>query len=98
MSIDRKDQHVEWCLPVEFNIYQARALKLELESALALQLPLVCELSAIEEMDGAALQLLLLAARECQLLRIPLRFKAPSQVCLEACSVMGFAGILEPTP
>ena len=63
MALALHPDHAEWTLPSECNIYEAALLKEELVEALATTLPLRCCLSGVEEIDGAGIQLLLLASR-----------------------------------
>ena len=93
MTIMLHPDRVEWRLPPEFNIYQAAELKSELECALGHELPLACVLSDVEDMDGAALQLLIFAQRECGIRRIAIDFLDPSAACREACTLMGFTSL-----
>jgi anti-anti-sigma factor len=98
MSLVVDSDRIRWHLPAEFNIYHAAELKIELETALAHDLPLTCVLDAVEEIDSSAVQLLLVAERAATQRGQVLVVAAASPICREACTVLGLQRLLETAP
>ena len=98
MALSLDAGSVVWRLPSEFNIYQAASLASELVSALGHDLPLRCELDAVQEIDCSGLQLLLLAERESQRAGHTFSVTRHSEASREAVMVMGLPQFLEDTP
>jgi anti-anti-sigma regulatory factor len=94
MSLQLEIDRVLWSLPAEFNIYQVAQLKLELEAALAHRLPIDCRLDEVEEIDCAALQLLLVGQTEASRAGQLLRVCSHSAASREAVATMGCATLL----
>ena len=89
MPIARMPDRALWTLPAEFNIYQVAQLKLELQDALAHDMPLDCNLAAVEDIDTAGVQLLLAARAACSGRALGFRLTAHAPASLEALQVLG---------
>ncbi len=84
-------------LPIdgELTIYTAAALKEKIVVALAAAQPIEIDLSQVDEIDSAGLQLLMLAKREAALADRPLTLIKHSQAvldCLDMCSLTAMFG------
>ncbi len=78
----------------EMTIYTAAQLYAELVPFLALASPLDIDLSQVTEIDGAGLQLLMLAKRETLRTGVALQLSGHSQVVLEVFELCDLAGTL----
>ncbi|WP_191489167.1 MULTISPECIES: lipid asymmetry maintenance protein MlaB [unclassified Pseudomonas] len=78
----------------EMTIYTAAQLYAELVPFLALASPLDIDLSQVTEIDGAGLQLLMLAKRETLRTGVALQLSGHSQAVLEVFELCDLAGTL----
>jgi anti-sigma B factor antagonist len=79
----------------EFNIYSAQRLKDELLELLAAQAVLEIDLSAVDDFDSSALQLLLLLKREAQQLERELCIRGHSAVVCEVLDLLNLRAELD---
>jgi anti-anti-sigma factor len=82
-------------LPIEgeLTIYSAADLKAKLVEALAAEQPIEIDLSQVDEIDSAGLQLLLLAKREAARIEKPLSLINHSQAVLECFDMCNLAAV-----
>ena len=76
----------------ELTIFRVAELKAPILSALATPEPIEFDLSGITEMDGAGLQLLILAKREAAQVGKTVRFTGHSHVVLEVLEMTNLLG------
>lgn len=80
------------CPEGEMTIYRAAQMKVQIIDQLAGRESLEMDLSRITELDGAGLQLLMLAKREAAARGCALRFTAHSPAVLEVLDLANLAG------
>lgn len=82
----------DFVLPAELTIYEAAALKPGLVAQVPVMRDRVLDASAVERVDLAGLQLLLLAQRECAAAGHALVLKRPSAALSEVLALLGLGG------
>lgn len=81
----------------ELTIYRAAELKQQVLDAMATGADTVFDLSGVEEIDTAGIQLLLLAQREAAARGGTLRLEAPSAAVREALDLLAVTALLNTT-
>jgi len=89
MCIEVVHDKLLWVFPSELNIYHAAELKHELNEMLGSEWPVTFDLSKVEEIDCAGIQLVLVAQKEFAQRRISFEVIAHSEASLNAFQTMG---------
>jgi anti-anti-sigma factor len=97
MCIEVVHDKLLWVFPSELNIYHAAELKQELNEMLGSEWPVTFDLSKVEEIDCAGIQLILVAQREFAHRQISFEVVGHSSVSLNAFQTMGVALPMEHT-
>lgn len=89
MCIEVVHDKLLWVFPAELNIYHATELKHELNEMLGSEWPVTFDLSKVEEIDCAGIQLVLIAQREFARRNIAFEVIGHSESSLLAFKTMG---------
>jgi anti-anti-sigma factor len=89
MCIEVVHDKLLWVFPSELNIYHAAELKQELNEMLGSEWPVTFDLSKVEEIDCAGLQLIMVAQREFARRHISFEVVGHSAASLNAFQSMG---------
>ena len=89
MEADMEHDSLRITLEDSVTIAQAFELKLELQNALAEAKPVIVELTALDRIDTAVMQLLLVFARAAKVDGIPVEWKGSSKVFGRALDLLG---------
>lgn len=89
MCIEVVHDKLLWVFPAELNIYHAAELKQELHEMLGSEWPVTFDLSQVEEIDCAGIQLILVAQQEFARRQISFEVIGHSATSLNAFQTMG---------
>jgi len=81
--------------PEELTVQQVRDFGTGLLASLRTGSPLGVDLSRVQHLDTAGVQLLVLARREAERAGLPLDFMRPAPIVVETLQFCGLAGVLE---